>query len=335
MSAKEYISDEVLARYLAGTADAGEIGEVSEWLEGAPGRSAELDAYRTIWMCSRQLGTPLKEADTDAAWAKVKEKMGRSAKAEEETRPLPARRPGFRLNYWNAAAVVLVALSLGWLLFRPAAPAPPLTFSTEGNMKEVDLPDGSRVFLNHHSSVSFQEGLPGRTRALTLRGEAFFEVAPDAARPFLVTAGEVGIRVLGTSFNVKAYGGASPLRVDVQEGKVEVRRQQQKVLLTRGQSARLGSDSVLTTTGYDENEMAYHTGIYDFKANTLAEVADILGRGFHTEIRLPDPGLASCHYTARFEKQPLDVILHILAESLHLKVTRGDGHYLLTGAGCR
>ncbi len=328
MSAKEYISDHVLARYLAGAADAEEVAEVNSWLKADPSRERELAAYRKIWEKSRFSEQPDRQVDTDKAWTKVKQRMY----AAETTSVQPLRRT-YQINYWNAAAVFLVALTLGWLVFKPAPEPVLLTFSSGNSMKQVDLPDGSKVFLNHHSSISYADGLKGSTRSVSLKGEAFFDVSRDADRPFVVAAGDVDIKVLGTSFNVKAYG-AYPLRVDVKEGKVQVAKLTRKVVLAKGQSARIGEDDELTTISYDENEMAYHTGIYDFRANTLGEVVDALNRGFHADISLSGKELTACHYTARFEGQSLDAILHIIAESLNLNIRKTAGGYILTGSGC-
>lgn len=334
MGAKENISEEIIARYLAGDASVKELGEVNDWLSKSPAHQAELRAYSLIWTHSGKGLVQQEIVDTDKAWEKLSRGMKTGSRSEPRIAPVERVMPLRRFNYWNAAAVVLIALSVGWMLFRPTPAPQRLTFTSDNSTREVDLPDGSKVFLNHHASVSFDADFAGEERSLVLIGEAFFKVTPDATRPFVVTAGGVDVRVLGTSFNVKS-GQSEPVRVDVQEGRVEVSKAEQKVILGKGQSAKVVNNTVLQTTDYDQNALGYHTGIYDFEGSTLKEVVRVLSEGYHTPVELSSKGIADCHYTARFEKKSLESVLEIVAESLQLKVNKEGGRYVLVGDNCK
>ncbi len=89
----------------------------------------------------------------------------------------------------------------------------------EKNIK-VELPDGSTIFLNRNSQLSYRSNFNGRGRNVNLKGEAFFEIAPDATKPFIIDAGNARVRVVGTSFNVITRNSESAVEVYVKTGKV-------------------------------------------------------------------------------------------------------------------
>lgn len=247
-------------------------------------------------------------------------------------RPLPVRR-WYVPALWVAAAVAL--LLIPWLrsYFNSFDPPQQVAVSTQNNTYEKTLPDGSRVFLNYNSTLTYPEGLAGDIRRVSLRGEAFFEVAPDPSHPFIVDANGTEIRVVGTSFNVKAYDEA--VRVDVKTGQVEVRKAQKTVALLPGEGVEVQADTVLRMIPIDPNALAYRTQVFDFTATRLDEVAQSLSAGFHADVRLSNARLAPCRLTGRYERESLDATLAVIAETLNLTVSRQEGTYWLNGSGCQ
>lgn len=340
------LPDELLARYLASTATRPEIERVQAWLEESPGHVQELKGYRLLWEKSQamnqQVGQARQTFDTDSAWRLMQAKMHEqgpeltrrddSSLASPSVRPLPTGR--WRIPaLWVAAAVTL--LLIPWLrsYFTQSDPAQQVAVSTQNNTYEKILPDGTKVFLNYNSTLTYPEGLPGDTRRVSLRGEAFFEVAPDATHPFLIDANGTEIRVVGTSFNVKAYDEA--VRVDVKTGKVEVRKSQKTVALLPGEGVEVLVDTVLRMIPIDPNALAYRTQVFDFTATNLDEVARSLSAGFHADVRLSNVRLASCRLTGRYERESLDTTLAIIAETLNLTISQREGTYWLEGSGCQ
>jgi transmembrane sensor len=333
-----------LARYLASEATRPEIERVQAWLHESPGHVQELKAYRQLWESSRaterQAHQPGRSFDTDSAWRMMQTKIqaqGTLPTAEKgshstATRPLPIRRwhvPAL----WAAAAVAL--LLIPWLRSNFSSFDPPqqVAVSTQHNTYEKTLPDGTKVFLNYNSTLTYPEGLAGDTRRVTLRGEAFFEVAPDTAHPFVIDANGTEIRVVGTSFNVKAYDEA--VRVDVKTGQVEVRKALKTVALLPGEGVEVQADTVLRMIPVDPNALAYRTQVFDFTATRLDEVAQSLSAGFHADVRLSNARLAPCRLTGRYERESLDATLAVIAETLNLTVSQREGTYWLDGAGCQ
>jgi len=129
---------------------------------------------------------------------------------------------------WSAAAIVILA-TVGIYLYKGTKKPTPQTTPTYhevaakfGTRSYVDLPDGSRLWLNAGSKVRYSDGFADGTRELTLAGEAFFDVKHDPEHPFLIHAGGVDVKVLGTSLNVRAYPGDSVIETTLIQGRAEI-----------------------------------------------------------------------------------------------------------------
>jgi transmembrane sensor len=155
----------------------------------------------------------------------------------------------------------------------------PLTFNTLFNprgskMISVTLADGSRVWLNAGSSIKYPVAFISKERKVEITGEAYFEVAHNASKPFIVTKGETSITVLGTHFNVNTYDDEDALRITLLEGSVAVKRESSNVKLKPGEQAVLSatSHSLLTTGSVDTDAvMAWKNGFFQFN-NTPIDV---------------------------------------------------------------
>lgn len=340
------ISDQLLARFLAETATPAEIAEVKNWLQSAPENQKELAAFEIIWEKTAELKSNQIKVDTDAAWNKVRLQM-KTNKIESEdfaikhtdstqetiTRELPAKR-NFTFPVWIAAAVSVTILAFGWFIFKTEWNNPEqIQIATTNNTGETTLPDGTKVFLNYNSSISYPESFVGDLRSVTLKGEAFFDVKPDASHPFVIDANGTQVRVLGTSFNVKAYK-KELVRVDVKTGKVRVSKNDKKIELVKGQSAEVLNDT-LKSMRADVNTMGYKTQVFDFNATNLGDVVNTLREGYHSDIRLSNEKLAQCRLTISFQKEPLDATLSVIAETLELHLRKEGKIYWLEGKGCQ
>jgi transmembrane sensor len=340
------ISDELLARFLAETATPAEIAEVKNWLESTPENQKELAAFEKIWEKTAELKNNQTRVDTDAAWNKVRLQMKTNNTKPEDsterfvtsnqetiTRELPVKSK-FSLPIWIAAAVSVTILAFGWFILKTQWNNPEqIQIATTNNTGETTLPDGTNVFLNYNSSISYPESFSGDLRSVSLKGEAFFDVKPDASHPFVIDANGTQVRVLGTSFNVKAYK-KELVRVDVKTGKVRVSKNDKKIELVKGESAEVLNDT-LKSMRADVNIMGYKTQVFDFNATNLGDVVNTLREGYHSDIRLSSRKLAQCRLTISFQKEPLDATLSVIAETLELHLRKEGKIYWLEGNGCQ
>lgn len=338
------ISEELLARYLADTASEAERNDVEAWLAESEANARELATYRLIWDHTAAMKKSSVKVDTDAAWNKMKGKMAASQLAAV-TSEAPVREPKtieFRpevqkrrlpVTVWAAAVVAILVMAFGWFFLIADKTPKTMEVATADNTTEQILPDGTKVFLNYNSKLTYPENFAGDLRTVSLQGEAFFDVKPDAAHPFVIQANGTEIRVLGTSFNVKAYNEA-PVRVDVATGKVRVTKDAHRVDLVKGESAEVLKDSIRSLQA-NMNLMGYRTQVYEFNAADLQDVVKSIRDGYHVDVRLANDKIAQCRLTIRFEKEPVDATLSVIAETLDLNLRKEGKVYWLDGDACQ
>lgn len=318
MNANAPLDDVLLAKYIAGEAVAAERAQVEAWADADPAHAAELERMRTVWHYTAD-GTDLPAVDTDAAWHKVN---ARIAAERPAARVIPLRR-------WLAAAAVLVGLVFAarWWLAPPRT-----TYLADTSYRTVRLADSSAVVLSPGTRLTASIAAH---RAVTLHGEAYFDVHRDAAHPFVIDAAEMEVTVRGTAFTVTAYDTSRVLLVRVREGRVQVVAGPDTLLLTAGQHARFDrARHVLERQPAPPMEV-WGTRILQFEDAPLADVVAQLQQRFAVRIVLGNTALARCRLTATFEDEPVERILDVIAQTFGLTVARApDNRYTLSGNGC-
>ncbi|MBC9932144.1 FecR family protein [Chitinophaga qingshengii] len=154
-----------------------------------------------------------------------------------------------------------------------------------GGQYRLVLQDGTRVWLNAASSIRFPVAFNGNDRTVEVTGEAYFEVAPQAAQPFIVKAGHMQINVLGTHFAVSAYPDETQLRTTLVEGKVAVSSGNHTLQLTPGQQSLLskGNDAFTVRTVDTDQEMAWKDGRFIFNGN-IRDIMPQLERWYDIQV---------------------------------------------------
>ena len=150
--------------------------------------------------------------------------------AEESYKLLERRLPalnkrtfGMRsIRIFSAAAAVILLCVMSWLAYDYMGPVDMQTVSTLAECRSIQLPDGTKVTLNHFSSLTYPERFRGKRREVTLNGEAYFEVSKNAEHPFIVQAEAVRVQVLGTHFNIESYPNDPEVKTTLFEGSVAV-----------------------------------------------------------------------------------------------------------------
>ena len=347
------IDDALLGKFLAGEASPAEAARVRAWLAApapapeAPEPSpADFARFEQIWQAARPAAA--EGVDTDAAWQSVRARLRRPdaepapTKAEAVVRPLVVARPASEAaTYWpvlRIAALLVLAVGLGWLASRyrsrPAAVAQ-RTLTTTTERRTLTLPDGTTILLNRHSTLRYPAAFADTARAVTLSGEAFFEVAPYPTRPFRIRAGGTMVQVVGTSFSVRAAEGS--VRVAVRTGRVRFAAGRQAVLLTPNQQATYAAPTKVLrrVPALSPNVFTFKTGRLVFANTPLREVIRAVNAEYCTDIQLARAQLGNCPLTTRFDNAPLDTVLAVTAETLGLRVQREGARIVLAGTQCR
>ena len=197
----------------------------------------------------------------------------------------------------------------------------------QGHVVKMVLSDGTRVWLSADSRLVFPSRFPAhQPREVALVGEAFFEVARDESRPFLVNSGQLQTRVLGTVFNVRHYEDLPPL-VTLVSGKLCVSTERgDSLVLVPGREASMGSNGMLSESEADiEVATSWTRGEFYFDGQTLREIMTEVGRWYNKRVVFLD----SQHLDERLHfsserSQPLDEIVRQLSDIGNIKIEIGE-----------
>ncbi len=202
----------------------------------------------------------------------------------------------------------------------------------------VHLPDGSMVLLNSNSRLEYPASFGDTAREVVLSGEAYFDIVHLSGRPFLVRTGKLTTRVLGTTFNIRAYPRDKAIEVTVTSGKVQVLKENSSVgLLTDNQQMRYdkGSENCLRQKVDVKPLVAWKPEEVSFDDITLEEAAGRLKEWFGVSVSFINPALKDCRVTATFYREDsLEEIMTVICAVNQSTFTINDKSILVDGKGC-
>ena len=329
------VTNELLAKYFAGEASDAESAAVMTWVAESAANEEAFVQQKMLW---EDLGAVMMDDatthtsfDVDTAWANVKTTK---ATVVSNQRKLESRNPWIMRI---AASLVLLG-GITYFLRSYFAEVPMTEVASASEIINVDLQDGSHITLNEESIIQYPEEFAANLRQVNLKGEAFFEVAPDTSKPFVIHAGPAIITVLGTSFNVKSSVMEDTVAVFVATGRVSFSVGTQEVILTPGEKATYTAKSGLlastggsTSTGVDQ---FWRTRRLSFAGHSLPDVIDAIEEAYFVDIELENEQMANCRLSVNFENDSLNNILDVIALTLDLKVSKSGNVILLKGTGC-
>lgn len=231
-----------------------------------------------------------------------------------------------RLRFAFAMCAAFAALAIGLLLpglFKNSQPRQFTASAPEGQVVNVTLPDGTAVWLNSSSSLTCSRDFGVRDRAVSLCGEAYFEVTKDESLPMVVSTGSSSVTVLGTRFCLCDYTDDAEASVTLYEGHISFSGIRTGALdLLPGQGATLdkASGRISAATRDTAHPAAWREGILIFEDCTLERICRELSAAYGTPIRISGDGLGSLRFTAEFNvhTQTLSDILDALSLTRHL-----------------
>ena len=201
---------------------------------------------------------------------------------------------------------------------------------------KITLPDSSVVWLNANACLRYPREFSQQIRQVEIiKGEAFFEVRKDEKRPFIVQTDGVGIKVLGTTFNVDTESDKT--LITLLTGKIGLYKSTNQnqtadqILQPGEQAVYFKSDNDLKIlTIRPENTISWVTGVFEFKDNSLEDIMQELQRAFHVKIHIENENLKRQTFNANFtEKETLEEILSVLQISARYKIEKRKGEIFL------
>ncbi|HEY4286909.1 MAG TPA: FecR domain-containing protein [Puia sp.] len=261
----------------------------------------------------------------------------------DDTRPIRKQ----LLYITSVAASIITVLFLSWTLYhkrsaaaKPVRPKPAEeVLAKAGTRTKLVLPDGTQVWLNSNSKLRYSNEFNTESREVALEGEAYFDVAKDIQRPFIVHASSLDIRVLGTSFTIKSYPQDETVEATLLKGAIEVSRKDNpnaaRVILKPNEklvfnkrlapsewtnlvpdkiSIRTPStlpDIAINSIGKDvpdsdKIETAWMYNRLVFKGDNFKELADKMERWYNVRIIIRDSSLYNCHFGGAFASETVE-----------------------------
>ncbi|OWK70691.1 FecR family protein [Pedobacter sp. AJM] len=190
---------------------------------------------------------------------------------------------------------------------------------------KIRLPDGTQVWLNSASTLKFPYNFNQQIREVYLTGEAYFEVAHEQKRKFVVHTAFADVQVHGTSFNVNAYDQRS-FSTALVAGSVSAVKDRKVIDLKPGEQVNATPDG-LTKQPFDAQELlSWRKGLYNFHNRSLGDIAQVLGRWFDVKVVFLQPDLAGQTFTGEINKSlPLEVVISNLELSSGIQATLKNG----------
>jgi transmembrane sensor len=319
------VDDELIVKYLSGEASPEEAMMLDEWLQN-PVNQFHFTRLQKIWNASYPGKSP-RPLNVEKAWSSMSSTL-------INTRGASKRSGFYQATFKVAASLFLLALT-GIVLYQISDKKPlDIGIETKDSIKEVQLADHSTITLFRNSLLTHPEKFDEQREVYLERGEAFFNVAHDESKSFLVRTSLATIKVVGTSFNVVVNGES--FEVSVAQGKVAVYVASDTVHLEIGDAASLRSgENAFTIQKASPNSWSYATHKLIFNNTPLREVFREVEKAQDCSIQIATTDIGNCKLTATFERVSTEYMLTLITEALNLSVVKNDDRtFTVEGKGC-
>ncbi len=338
----------LLQKFLSEECSPEEKQQVEDWLNADPENRTFMHSLIKIWDVEPKDEI---QVDAESAWDSFQHKISEDKVSDPKTTVQHLqkwysdsrnRRKSSRTvaAIWSVAAVILVTVLVYNIMPRfVTAPDDSVAeqqttvqqISTErGQRTSVRLMDGTKVQLNAESKIEIPPAFGDSVRRVTLEGEAYFEVAHNPNKPFIVHTADAYTRVLGTKFGVKAYAEDDEIQVVVQEGKVALgslsRSDLQSKPITKNKRGSITSNGItrVREVANISKYLGWKDGRLIFESSPLPRVISQLERWYDINIVVADQSLRTSTITASFKDEPMTEVLNIITLSI-------DAHYERSG----
>ncbi|WP_316820442.1 FecR family protein [Pedobacter gandavensis] len=320
------ISKELIERYHLGQCNPQEQDAVQQWLES--------DDFEMSFPVEADLNVM-----EDKGWKKISNRY--------DIVISPVKSTSFRLHNYRLilqlVACFLLFMGIASIYYfnneQHVSQKTPLVYKTiktlKGQKLQVKLPDGTLVCLNAESILRFPESFKGNHRTLEFSGEAYFEVAKDPSKPFIIQTSKTKVQVLGTRFNLRALATETATSVVVEEGKVRFlgKSGQQETILRANTRGIFDSSSplpIMSVQKVDASKfIAWKNNELLLDNLTIEELAQTLERWYNVKIRISRTELAQERYTGNFNNPNLKQVLESMSFAVKFKYRQEGQTFIL------
>ncbi len=313
-----------ILKYLSGDLSESDRKEFEEWLNNDPENRITHEEIKKIWEHS-VLIKDFQSISIPEDWVKVRKRMNFESSG-------PSGTGTFKRNIaslWRVAAVLILFLGIGFLIKQYVfAPSELISISTDNFKKEIQLPDGSQVFLNKYSEIRYPQKFKRKIRQVKLSGEGYFEIAHNPDKLFRINLGnQAFVEDLGTSFNIRNDQEQGLVNVAVISGRVAFytsETENNKTILDKDEEATLQNGSISKEVTYNKNLLSWKTGILVFDNDKIETVMDELTKFYNKKFIFKGTGGNDIRFTSTFNNQELESVIEEINIVLNLDFTEKE-----------
>ncbi|NQU53329.1 MAG: FecR family protein [Bacteroidetes bacterium] len=310
-----------LARYFSGELSDAELLLLEKQFIETPESAVEFEKAKRVW---NTLNYPVKANKKDIS-NKTFQKIHRPSK----------NRFLYRLSAYAAIflTVALISVSITW--FQDSKNENLVTVETTfGEVKNITLQDGTIVWLNANSSISYKEKFSRKERKVFFKGEAFFDVTSDKKHPFIVETNHIIVNVVGTRFNISSYENDPTVQTFLEEGEVNITSKTLNSKHTIKPNQLITFDKAKSkmtiTPGDAEKYTSWLNGDLSFYNEKFESIARKLNRKYGVNIIINNEKIKHLKYTAQFKDENIDEILDFLSGTYPMEINFVDEAYYIT-----
>lgn len=342
---------ELIIKYIEGDPDQKITANVEQWLSRDPENGRYLEKAKKLWFAVDELKA-LAAIDVNRDWEAVEKRLAEKSHPYHHGR---TKRLSWNNPFVRIAAVLIIGILITSLFFyiNPVPATQPVASRYEiivpdGQKSNLVLPDGTKVMVNAGSRLFLPKESEPDKREVWLDGEAFFEVTKNPHQPFVVHTSDIQVKVLGTTFNVRAYGDEKLVETTLVEGRVELNTTEgngqdvsllpdHKAIFVKSKDAELGAalrrefgeplkvGQILVSGKIDPGlAISWTQGKLIFDDEYFDVIIRRLERYYGVQIHLADESLKNMKYTGTIKNISLDQALRALQTTTPFTYTQKD-----------
>lgn len=319
MSKDFNINDDIIVRYLQKQTNSEENILIKEWISLSKENKNYYTNFSNLYKASN-FQKDYKEIDVNKSWRKVETRIEKIKENKKVRKLIPSK-------VWKVAAGLALLISFVTYQYLNTEI---ITITAKNNTKKVQLPDGSLVWLNQNSELSYHKKLSGKTRNIKLKGEGYFEVAKDPDKPFIVNLNNTQTKVLGTQFNLKENANKE-VSLALIEGSVSFSTSIDTLIVSPGENISTNIKGKLTKfINKDLNFMSWKTGVLQFNETPLSKVLDDISKLYNVTFTIKNSEILENSLTIKFNKESLEDVLNTLKTlyGFELQLNKGNNYII-------
>jgi len=324
---------EMLAKYLSGEMSGVELSDFENEIAITEENKIRIEKMKKQWSAMKDYNEP-QGPDTSKAWNKLHARL-------DDEKLIPTYFAGTKRRFMplflRTAAAILVLAGIGSVIYfqmnrKSAVEMVKLDTANETNTLVKTLDDGSVIYIAQNSSFSFPEKFENESRNVELKGEAFFDIASNPEKPFIIETDEAMIEVLGTAFNVKTQNGEG-FELIVDRGKVKVTLKDDPShyeLVVAGEKVKTIKNNMVKTRHSADHANIWYKQRMHFKDESLHNIISVLNRNFNTTFVIAEKETGNRRLTVTFNKETAETMTELICATLNLKSQNINGSVVLS-----